>query len=102
MNVIPAKIKDKVIDLDWSKEFTFESMPCQHEPNAAKHIIKNCEVCQFKEREIWLETVLTNIEPLEKFTNTDLAGVKTLKTLHKIIVVRGKFDDCVGIQREYL
>ena len=45
MNQIPANIKSKVIDLDWSKTFKFEDIPCEHKPTAKAFEKVDCKKC---------------------------------------------------------
>lgn len=97
MTEIPTKIKGKVEDKNWSETFIFEEMPCNHDPNAKQHIKVNCEKCNYDKREFWLEDELKKMQGNE--TTTDMNG--NTKTLDKIIVKRGRMDDCIGIERAY-
>ena len=97
MDKIPDQIKDKVKDIDWSKNFIFEDMPCDHDPEAKDHVKINCDKCNFDKRELWLENALTKQNKDEK-TKDDKGNILTL---NKITVIRGKFDDCIGIQKEF-
>ncbi len=94
MDKIPAHIRAKVVDKDWSETFIFEEMKCDHSPNAKKYEKIKCDKCNFDDREIWLETELTKRQPTD--TTKDEKGIT--KTLGKIIVSRGSFDDCIGIK----
>lgn len=94
---IPNNIKSKVLDKDWSLNFKFEDMPCNHPIDAKDFLKVNCEKCNYDERETWLETTLSNQSLTEKIKEKD----GTERTLSKIIVLRGRYDDCMGIQKEF-
>lgn len=97
LTAVPNKIKSKVTDMDWSLTFKFEEMPCNHPENAAEHIKADCPKCQFDSRELWLENHLNTLTGQE--TTLDKDG--NPKQLQKIIVLRGRYDDCMGIQTEW-
>lgn len=94
---IPAKIKSKVVDKNWNDTFLFEEMPCNHDPNAKEHVKVDCEKCNYDKREIWLEQELTKMTGNETILNAQ--GIPI--TLFKITVNRGRYDDVMGIAREY-
>lgn len=98
LDKIPSAIKSKVQDKDWSLTFKFEEMPCNHKIDAKDFEKVNCDKCSFDERETWLETILQNTNPMETIKNKDGNNI----TLTKITVNRGKYDDCIGITREYI
>ena len=97
LDKIPDKIKSKVEDKEWSLIFKFEEMCCSHPINAKEFEKVNCEKCLFDERETWLETTLTNQDNKENTKDKDGND----KTLSKIIIIRGRYDDCIGIQKEF-
>ena len=85
MTSIPNKIKDKVIDIDWNKTFKFETMDNS-----------NPDVINSKTQEAWLEDELTKQDPSEEL----IVKGKTYK-LSKITVLRGRYDDCIGTNKEF-
>lgn len=89
---IPTHIKGKVSDKNWNDVFIFEQMPCMHKADAVEFEKIDCDKCNFDKRETWLEDTLTKQDVNEK---------QGIKTLSKIIVIRGRFDDCIGIQKEF-
>lgn len=93
---IPIKVKHLVIDINWNNNFIFESMDCQHSLDAKEHIKVDCIRCKFDKQEFWLEKTLSEINPTEESKEKN----ETF-TLSKIIVVRGKYDDCIAIQKEF-
>jgi len=101
MNSIPNHIKSKVKDKDWSLDFIFEDMPCSHTQGAKEHEKVNCDKCKFDKREAWLEQTLEAQDPNEKTTYKNEQGKTITATLSKITVVRGSYDDCIGITKEY-
>lgn len=96
MTEIPAAIKDIVQDKDWNETFIFEEMPCNHKANAKPHEKIDCPKCTFDNRELWVESELTKAKKTDT-TETD-SGTKTIKSIK---VIRGKYDDAIGIQREW-
>lgn len=102
LNEIPPHIKSKVIDKDWNEIFTFEEMVCNHLPDVKKHIIANCEICQYKNREKWIEDSLTNQKVDETIKYVDKSGIEQTKTLSRITVHRGKYDDVIGIEKQFI
>lgn len=94
---IPQHIKSKVEDKNWSLTFKFEEIPCSHDIHAKEYEKVDCQKCKFDERETWLENTLTNQDANQTVKDKDGND----KTLSKITVVRGKFDDCIGIQKEF-
>jgi len=97
MNQIPNKIKSKVTDKDWSLDFIFESMPCNHTQGAKEYEKVNCDKCKYDKREAWLENFLENQDPNEKIKDQNGQDI----TLKNIKVVRGAYDDCIGVINEY-
>lgn len=96
LDTIPAKAGGKVIDKDWSEVFAFEQFPdCQHS-NKKQEI--DCVDCVEKlyAREKWLENYLQNID---KEVILDLDG-NIIGGVSKVKVVRGRYDDCIGIITE--
>lgn len=101
MNKIPNHIKNKVQDIDWSNDFIFEVMPCTHKQDAKEYEKVNCNKCNFDKREQWLENTLEKQEDKETITVVNDQKKSITKTLAKITVMRGKFDDCIGIQKDF-
>lgn len=102
MTEIPSKIRDKVVDKNWSETFIFEDMPCNHKPNAKEHEKINCLKCQYDKRELWLESELTRIQGTETTNALNPSKAETTYTINKIIVIRGVSDDVIGIQKEWV
>lgn len=96
MDSIPSKIASKVQDKDWSETFVFEEMPCNHDPNSKEYKKVDCEKCNFDNAELSLEEFLNKLDGTEKTQILDIDGVPKNHTLSKIIVQRGRFDDCIG------
>ena len=94
MDKIPSKISNIVKDKEWSETFIFESMECSHSDTASKSDKVDCLRCNCDSREIWLEDLLTTADLKE----TLIVGKKT-QILKEIIVIRGKFDDCIGVEK---
>lgn len=93
---IPKHIKAKVEDIDWSKTFAFEEMP-EHQHTRIEEI--DCQNCQHKliQREEWLENYLSTVSATKPITDPIK---KTTTPLKKITVLRGKYEDCIGIVEE--
>lgn|GEM_PF-4082000 len=80
----------------------FESINHTHSENTNQLDIKNCTKCAFESREQWLENTLQKQDANEKLNYFDPILKKSVtKTLTKITVIRGKFDDCIGIQKDF-
>lgn len=101
MNEIPNHIKSKVTDKDWSLDFIFEDMMCTHTQGAKEYEKVNCDKCKFDKREAWLEQTLDKQDVNEKTSFKDDKGQTVTQTLSKITVIRGTYDDCIGIQKEF-
>jgi len=101
MNQIPNHIKSKVKDKDWSLDFVFESLPCSHTQGATHYEKSVCERCKYDQREAWLENSLEKQDINEKHQYQDADGKTITATLSKIIVVRGSYDDVIGIEKEF-
>lgn len=93
LDAIPQHIKSKVIDKDWSQTLIFELIPCTHKSDAAEFEKVDCLKCKIDTSEKWLESYLTAIKPNKTI---EIDG-KTL-ALTSMRVVRGKFDDCIGVE----
>jgi hypothetical protein len=97
LDAIPLEAVGKVIDIDWSKVFTFEEFPdCQH-TNKKDEI--NCTDCVEKlySREKWLEQTLSKFDDLPHARDEN---GKDLGPITKVRVIRGKYQDCIGIITE--
>jgi nitrate reductase beta subunit len=94
---IPKKIKSLVSDLDWNNEFIFEDMDCEHAPEAKEHVKVDCQKCQFDKRELWLENHLDKLTGEETIKDKD----NKIHKISKLIVIRGRYNDCIGVQTEY-
>lgn len=101
MEEIPNKIQSICKDKNWSLDFIFESIPCDHTQDAKEYEKLSCIKCNCDKREAWLEQILEKQNPDEKVNSIDIEGNPTIITLKKITVVRGLFDDCIGIQKEF-
>lgn len=97
MNEIPKHIGKLVTDIDWNKDFIFEDMSCEHAPLAKEHVKVDCQKCQYDKREIWIEEKLNKMTGKETMIDLD----KKIKTISRIIIHRGKYDDCIAIQTEF-
>jgi len=97
MNEIPNKIKGIVQDLNWNDNFIFENMDCNHTPEAKEHLKVDCQKCEFDKREIWLEEKLNSMTGEETIKDRE----NKIHKISKITVVRGKYNDCIGINYEY-
>jgi len=98
---IPDKIKSKVKDKDWNLDFIFEDMNCNHTQGAKEYERVHCDKCKFDKREVWLEQTLEAQDPNEKTSFKDDKGKTITQTLSKITVIRGIYDDVIGIQKEF-
>ena len=96
LDKIPDHVKSIVEDKNWNEIFIFEEMTCNHSQNAKKFEKVNCLKCNFDERETWLETELTNQNLNQQITIENIP-----KKLKKIKVLRGSYDDCIGIEKEW-
>ena len=94
MNEIPAHIKAKVNDIDWNKTFIFEEIPIHVHTTSFERV--QCSSCKYRERELGIEELLTKIKSNESVTSKGI-----VRTLSSITIIRGTFDDCIGIQKEY-
>jgi hypothetical protein len=96
LSAIPLEAVGKVIDIEWSKVFAFEEFPdCLHVNKKDEIDCVDC-VCKLYDRERWLESYLSNIDKIE-IKNLDgsiMGKVGTVK------VVRGKYEDCIGVITE--
>lgn len=97
MKQIPTKIKNLVIDKNWNDTFIFEEMECEHSPNIKEHVKVNCNKCNYDKREVWLETILDNITGKETYIDKNNKS----HTISKIKIIRGVYDDVIGIEKEY-
>jgi len=101
MNQIPNHIKSKVKDKNWELDFIFEDMNCNHTQGAKEYEKLSCDKCKFDKREVWLEQTLQAQDPNEKTTYKDDKGKTITATLSKITVIRGTYDDVIGITKEF-
>lgn len=81
--------------------FIFEDMPCNHTQGAKEHEKVHCDKCKYDKREAWLESTLEAQDANETTTYKDDKGKTITATLSKITVVRGSYDDVIGIQKEF-
>jgi hypothetical protein len=98
LDKIPSHVSNKVEDKNWSEIFIFEDMLCNHTHNAKEYEKIDCVKCQCEKKEKWLENELINFDNNKTIENT---LTKKLEKPIKIKVIRGKFDDCIGIQTEW-
>ena len=89
---IKQTVKDILLDERFGKEHAFEAMPCNHKEKT-RLAVKNCERCKYNIAELWLENTLNNAVGNETLTTP--TGIVSLKGL---IVKRGRYDDCIGVQ----
>ena len=94
LDKIPAQIAAKVEDKDWALTFIFENMPCSHPPTAAEFEKIDCLKCKIDVAEKWIEQTLTDTTGTE--TTKDKMG--NILNLQKIVVMRGKYDDVIGLE----
>lgn len=92
---IPQTLKDVLQDDRFGKEHAFEEMKCNH-TDKNRLSMKNCERCQYDERELECETLIDNLNGNEKCTQLDENGLPQEKSLIGLKIMRGRYDDVVG------
>jgi len=98
---IPQTLKNKLIDPRFGKEHAFEGIKHSHSDRSRLNMI-NCARCQYDQREIECENLIDSLNGNEEMVIKKQGQPDKDVTLSKLKIVRGRFDDFVGFQWEWL
>lgn len=93
---IPPALRDKLIDERFGKEHAFEEIPHNHKKNT-RLSMENCERCRYNKTEVECENLIDSLDGNEQTTTrlpNGSAGPD--RSLTKLFIHRGKYDDVIG------